>query len=141
MSASFLLGLRNASLLCPRALLALSGARTALALFFSSLGSAAALLCPRATFARDSALFALHPLFPWAPQRFAAFAPRATFAVQRSLRTSPAALKRLLFLTGKWPRTRARPACLGSRVARLAAMRAAINPPNQRRILNYPICG
>src|ERR1700730_6992023 len=72
MSASFLLGLRNALLLRPRATFALSGARSALSLIFSS------------------------QVFSRAPQRAAASPSCYVRVGQRSLRTSPA-LKPLLF--------------------------------------------
>src|SRR5215831_13735927 len=75
-------------------------------------------------------------------------------AGQRSLRTSPAfqelrslaalppgATKAFAFYRQMAAHTGAPQPALGSRVARLAAKHAAINPPNQRRILNYPICG
>src|SRR5215467_6893507 len=109
MSASSLLGLRNASLLRPRALLALSGAPFALTLFFLGLRNAS-LLRPRALLALSGAPSAL-TLFFFGLRNALLLRPRALLALT------------LFFLlgAGRHIGAHAPRVCFESRIARLAA--------------------
>jgi hypothetical protein len=106
----------------------------------SLLGLPQRLAASPSRFARATRSLRAHPFFSSSGSRsFAALPLRPSPARDSALsRTLPLRCKPCSVRTGTSRRTRAHPACFGSRIARLAATRAAMNPPKPAENIELP---